>query len=180
MRNAWQDDPDPDATRALPVYRRFGPESVRYADSGASQSFGASGPSAEVGHAEFDQYAPFDQYAESDQYYQYAESDQSDQYDRHNQYDQPAEYDQYDQYDQPARHTTGPPGARPGWFARHRPDLWVLCGGCLVTAAAFAAAFAAASGAMATSQQGTAQPAAAHATATPAARPACVSPDAGR
>lgn len=144
MRNAWQDNPDPDATRALPVFHRFGPESIRYAD-GASQSSGTSGP-----YSEFDQHALYTQYTE------------------------------FDQHDQDARPTTDPAGPRPGWFSRHRPDLWVLGGGSLVTAAAFAAAFAAASGAMATSQQGTAQPAAAHATATPAARPACVSPDAGR
>jgi hypothetical protein len=42
---AWDDDHEPDATRALPKYRRHRPDSIRYASSGAISSMMATGAS---------------------------------------------------------------------------------------------------------------------------------------
>jgi hypothetical protein len=186
LSDATRDDSlGPDATWALPVYRRLSPGGIRYASSGVisgGRAAGTSGvprvgwgpdsgeprsrPDQDAGRSLTDMPSP---YWMSIPYGMPGQAGMPEQDDGSGQYEAPEGESSWPA-DQAGADWSVPepePEPEPGWFGRRHPDLWVFGGGALVAAAAMVAAFAAASGATATGYAQTSQTTTTHAPAQP-------------
>jgi hypothetical protein len=189
---------EPDDPRRRPAYWRFGPDSIRYASNGATYEDPACGGSwADSRSGTFygtgvhraSEVPCGDRMASGDGLARDGGAPGSG-----GLIDRPGMHEMPDWEEAPgggsrrleesADEAWYLPEPEPGWFGRHRPDLWVLGGGTLVAAAALVAAFAASSGAMATghaqttpatsTQAQTSRGGATQAGTTPSTRPICV------
>jgi hypothetical protein len=148
---AYDDRLGPDATRVLPIYRKPGQNSIRYASSAAApgrRTTSAGGVPCDAGVPGGSELYGVDWVPAEDAV--------------------PRDDDDRGEADWSV------PGPQRGWFGRRHPDLLVFGGGVIAAAAAMIVAFAAASGATATGYTQTSQGTATHAPA--AGSPAAGSP----